>query len=145
MHRHYLECWPVLFLLCFLTHIACLYYFFEVRSYTSSWIFLVSVPFIELLLSSTLINNIAHRTNKTHDYLHYRSFHPKYLKDPFPTYIRSVWEKSLETTTTYKDKFINLTFLTMRIPIRLSLSFVYRHIKPCGSFNAKKVILNFCH
>ena len=54
MHRRYLECWQVGFLLLFLTHIVCLSHLWDVRPYASSWVFLFSGSFIEVFLSSTL-------------------------------------------------------------------------------------------
>ena len=54
MHWCYLEWWHVLILLLFLTHTVSLRHLWVVRPYASSWVFLSSVPFVEVLLSSTL-------------------------------------------------------------------------------------------
>ena len=49
MYRCYFQCWRILFLLLFLTHIACLCHLLVVRLYASSIVFLFSSPFVEVL------------------------------------------------------------------------------------------------
>ena len=54
MHRLNLQCWRILFLLLLLTHTIRLHHLWDVRPYVSSWVFLSSAPFDEVLLRSTL-------------------------------------------------------------------------------------------
>ena len=54
MYQRNLQSWRVLFLLLFLTYIVCLYHLRDVRSYVSSWVFLSSGLFVEVLLLSAL-------------------------------------------------------------------------------------------
>ena len=54
MHQRYLDGWRVLFLLLFLTLTVCLRHLSDVRPYTSSWVFLLPCPFVEVLLWSSL-------------------------------------------------------------------------------------------
>ena len=53
MYRHYLQYWRAIFLL-FLIHTPCRCYLWDIRPYASSWVFLFSGPFVEILPSSTL-------------------------------------------------------------------------------------------
>ena len=46
------QCWRVLFLL-FLAHIVCLYHFWDIRPYSSSWVFLFAGSFVKVLPLST--------------------------------------------------------------------------------------------
>ena len=50
MHRRYLEYWLVLLLLLFLTHTVSLRDLWDIRPNASSWVFLFSVQFVEVLL-----------------------------------------------------------------------------------------------
>ena len=54
MSRRNLQCWRVLFLLIFLTHIVCLYLLWGVRPYSLSLVFLFFCPFAEVLPMSSL-------------------------------------------------------------------------------------------
>ena len=53
MHRRYPECRLIPSLLLFLTHTICLSDLWDLRPYTSSWVFLSSGPFVEVLLLSS--------------------------------------------------------------------------------------------
>ena len=55
LYRRYLEYCCVLTLLLFLIHTICLLLLWDLRPFASSWLFLFSSPFVESLLSSTLI------------------------------------------------------------------------------------------
>ena len=65
MHRRCLECWRVLFLLLFLTHIIYLRHVWNVRPYVSPLLFLFSGPFVEILFSSTSPNDPEYLTKET--------------------------------------------------------------------------------
>ena len=52
MYRRYVECWRVIFLLLFLTHTVCRCHLCILRPFASSWVFLFSSPFVEVLTST---------------------------------------------------------------------------------------------
>ena len=56
MHRHYLECWQVLFLLLLLTHTVCLRHLWGVRPYALSLVFSFTDSFVLVLLLKSTLN-----------------------------------------------------------------------------------------